>query len=323
VIIDYETAGAWVMSKGHWGRDKTSMHEYGEADLSVLYWLNRLWMANRPSNFYVRSTDSDQIPILLNFLTHRYNQPSDKKQKLYLRYWRGKNAERYMDMREVYTYITTKLGWSISAFVSFCCICGTDFTDPCVRHGTEKKPRRLLFPGIKAATVFEACQKFNLPLELENLALNLRSFVYAVRAVYTHVFTNVKGRVTSCLGIVKATRQHWAEKLEELQERRGKERPFRLTELRQMPPTPQLMLPTDDQLREIFQQLRFNLRYWMIDLGQMEVTRPERGVPMVEDMEDTRIAGLMDIPLASFSPPVRKRSLEQKTEAGIKKIKLQ
>lgn len=86
LIIDYEKTGAWVLQNGSWGRDLTSAHEYGEADLSMVYWLNRLWLSNRPSNFYIRSTDSDQIPILLNFLTHRYANPSSTRQKLYIRY---------------------------------------------------------------------------------------------------------------------------------------------------------------------------------------------------------------------------------------------
>lgn len=156
-----------------------------------------------------------------------------------------------MNMRAVYRWLTSKLGWSVSAFVTYCCFCGTDFTDPQLLR--EGKPKRLLFNGISPQTVFEACKRFEMQSFLEATASNLRAFVMVVRAVYSHVFTHSEGRMVSCLGIPKETREHWKKKLD------GK-KPFKLATLRRMPVTPKLAFPTDAQLKEVFAQIQFNLR---------------------------------------------------------------
>lgn len=296
-ILDYEVGGAWVLTEGSWGQDPTSAHEYGEADLSLIYWAQRLLLADPNTSVCIRSTDSDQIPLTLNLLTHCLGSLR-KKQRVILRYWRGKTAERYMDMRLVYRWVTERLGWSVTSFVTFCCLCGTDFTDPNVVHEGEKKKRRLLFPGISAKTVFEACQRFGVPALLERVPSELHAFGFVVRAVYTHVVTSVKGRATLGLPI------EFRKQLQEEFEQKGGTKPFRLQKLAGlMHPKSKMQLPTQDQLMEVFDQLQFNLRYWMIDFTALQQTRPERGVPTSMELTGVRPAGMEDIPLLKRKQP--------------------
>ena len=302
LVFDHFVDGAVVYQNERWGIDPGSKHPYGEADLAVMYWINRLW-PGQPANYYIRSVDTDFIPICLNFLTHRALSHTPKR-GLWIRayhYRSGKNKGKvmWMNMRAVYRYVVGTLGWSVFAFVVYCCMCGTDYTDPCCQHPDDPPDapdHSLLFRRISASTVFDAFQRFDVPSKLDDILENMHGFGIAVRAVYTHVITNTLASAAASAYIKKADREVASTQLSLYQRKRGGINvPFPLERLRRIQCVrSKLHMPTDTQLYMVYDELKFNLNYWMIDWKAETTKLFDAGVPfsVCMDTQTAKPAGI-------------------------------
>lgn len=297
VVIDHYESGAVVYQNGKWGSDYTARHPWGEADMMVAYWVNRLWRGE-PRNFYVRSTDSDMIAILLGVLAHA--DPKDKQRQLWVRYWRDnrKQKTRWVNMRRIHKYVTRELGWSTYAFVVYCCLCGTDFTDP-KRLDPEKPnalPRRQLFRGISPRRVMEAFVRFGVVDRLRNngpdTPVSMQSFGYAVRAVYTRVLTATELGMRSVCDLPKDLRQDMQARLDDKEEQAGHATAFKLRFMRKLQNYERFYLPSDEELVDIHKDLNWNLVYWLQDWDKVFAEgKTEAG--LVHSKGTVRDGGLM------------------------------
>lgn len=322
LVLDHFADGAWVHVNGTWGKDPTSQHRFGEADLSMMYWVNRLWQdPDRPaSNFYIRSTDSDQLPLALQYLDQHYSRWNDEfglvdadyknlpytdirpPCQLWLRYWRGKKGERWMDMLMVYEYLVYEKQWPVKKFIIMCCLLGTDYTDPCMEQPGEagKDPRRTLFQGVNVARVWEAMDMYGVDKRVLTAHTRIINMVYIVRAVYTYILTDVNRDARSAMGLDKETRQLYSDFLADRSDGNNNCSALRLKHLRSIHDCGKIRIPTDAELYRAFDQLQWNMKYWCVD---WEAEREYIGIPTEEQLVSAVTSGLMDLPMIPPSDP--------------------
>lgn len=291
LVFDFEPEGAQVCVEGTWGRDLTSCHPFGEADLMMMYWAGRFMRRNEPCNIYIDSTDSDMMPLTAILLDHFVDLRPLRG--LNVRYWRDtrKNKIRNMDAVGLFDFVTSHMGWSVRMYVTFLCLCGSDFTDPKIITEDSKTERRQLFHGISSTTVFEVFQTIdNLESYMDAAPTNLRAFTKLVRAVYTRVLTDSKTRYA---GITAAVKQHHRQVMEQ----RGWVH-LKYKYLLESVNKGKLCPPPVKTLMEIQSQLRFNLRYWFQDWSaiiQHTGAAVSEGTALVS-------GAAMDMPSMTLSP---------------------
>lgn len=286
IILDHSPEGAWIHRDGVWGQDPTSRHPFGEADMSMVYWVNRLWRdEDNPANFYIRSTDSDMIPILLHFLQKRINSPTPVR-GLWIRYWKvkGSNNVRWVNMRAVFEHLAETFG--VKPFIFAACLTGTDYTDPQLYDpDIHTKPTRCLLSRITPIKVWQALHDPEVVKRLKMCDMHFPSFVFVVRAIYTSVVTNTKGRCP--FGIPVEARRVLKKKWD------LKPRPFKLAEIRGIHDPGTMKFPTNEEMKLVHTQFQWNVGYWFHDWE----SEPEIGLAKKEVLEDTHTAGILGLPL--------------------------
>ena len=261
LILDRAGDNPYVYLDGKWGRETGTAHAYGEADLATTYWIERLWDKGY-SSFYVLSTDSDMICTTLAFMYHKAITPSSPR--IHLRYWRKKGRYLWMSMYHVWQYLEQSRHWTIPSFLMFCCMCGTDFTDPKQARRPNTTEERALYHGLPPQHAWDAWVEFELPRYCHHAMSKLSVFRRMVRAVYSYVLTRCD--VARGKWFVGSTqRQRFLETLESMQTRNHvTRRPFTWVFLRRICPRilNKVKLPTDSELKQIQGELQFNINYW-------------------------------------------------------------
>lgn len=263
LILDRAGDDPYIYVNNQWGRETGTSHSYGEADLATTYWLERLWDQGY-SNFYILSTDSDMICTTLAFMRHK--NVNERSPNIHLRYWRRKADGLYlwMNMGPIWHFLTHSKDWTPYTFIMFCCLCGTDFTDPKQTRRPQTTEQRALFHCLAVQHIWDAWVEFSLSRYCHHALSHLSVFRRLVRAVYSHVFTT-RDIARGAWFTDSTTRQRFLATLEQMQKKNQlTRRPFTFRFIRRMGPrtVPKVHFPTDRELTAIQGQLQFNMNYW-------------------------------------------------------------
>lgn len=114
--------GAYYTCQGGHGLIANSRHVFGEADLAMVYWA--YVFRSQASAVVISTTDTDQLPILVQFLDYMgYGRERDAyKPELYWHY-----GGRHVNMKTLFRGLTSRLGLTPQEFVYMCIMCGTDY----------------------------------------------------------------------------------------------------------------------------------------------------------------------------------------------------
>jgi hypothetical protein len=164
-VFDFDITGPWIHSLAGPRHATELAHQHGEADISVLFylWLFRGWHVE------VRSTDTDGIPIILQYLkqTPLAQQPAN----VIWAYRQGKGLEMAVDMKALTDSALKKTKLNYKQFVLACLVAGTDFV--------EKAPLAYFF---NLDDIFEAAKRIEIE---EDEPIEMKHVVYFSRALFT------------------------------------------------------------------------------------------------------------------------------------------
>ncbi|MBL4664425.1 MAG: hypothetical protein JKY23_00460 [Nitrospinaceae bacterium] len=233
LVFDHFEEGAYVFTDEGRTLLSTPDNHFGEADLKIPYWVNRV--SHAKEHIVVRSIDSDLMPILL----HVYDcMPLQRRPKITLRYWQ----EWRCDIGTIHTHLTKKRGITIYEFMAMVVMCGTDYVvKKEILHG---------FGCDKLFEIFEEYQRVApVRRRLGNIQVSISRFVNIVRFVYGKKWgynTSVPdSSEKSGRRLVLAS----LERLWETSEHKGL-RPG---------------VPRSEMLRKAYNAICFNLQYWTLE----------------------------------------------------------